>query len=74
MRQPRLPLHNQGSFIMLNYVITFFLLAVIASFLGFGGLAGTFSQIAQVIAVIFVVLFIVSLLRHTANGKKTPLL
>jgi len=57
---------------MLNYVITFFLLAIIAGFLGFGGLAGTFASIAQFLAVVFLVLFIVSLLRHTASGRKPP--
>jgi len=57
---------------MLNYVITFFLLAILASVLGFGGLAGTFSQIAQILAVIFVVLFLASLVRHwTAKRKAT---
>ncbi len=55
---------------MLNYVITFFLLAVVAAFLGFGGLAGTFSQIAQLLALVFVVLFLFSLIRHTASGRK----
>ncbi len=57
---------------MLNYVITFFLLAVLAAFLGFGGLAGTFASIAQFLAVVFLVLFIVSLLRHTAAGRTPP--
>lgn len=55
---------------MLNYAITFFLLAIVAAFLGFGGLAGTFSQIAQLFAVVFVVLFIMSLIRHTTSGRK----
>ena len=32
---------------MLNLVITFFVLAVLAAFLGFGGLAGSFASIAQ---------------------------
>lgn len=55
---------------MLNYVITFFLLAVLAAFLGFGGLAGTFASIAQLLAFIFVLLFIVSLIGHTRAGRK----
>ena len=32
---------------MLNWVITFFLMAVVAAVLGFGGLAGTFAEIAK---------------------------
>ena len=59
---------------MLNYIITFFLLAVLASFLGFGELAGTFSQIAKIIAIVFLVLFIVSLVRHYAGRGKPPTL
>jgi uncharacterized membrane protein YtjA (UPF0391 family) len=55
---------------MLNYVITFFLLAIVAAFLGFGGLAGTFAQIAQLLAVIFVILFVASLVRHTVVVRK----
>jgi uncharacterized membrane protein YtjA (UPF0391 family) len=49
---------------MLNYVITFFLLAVIAAFFGFGGLAADFGSIAKFLAVVFVVLFVVSLVGH----------
>jgi uncharacterized membrane protein YtjA (UPF0391 family) len=59
---------------MLNYVITFFLLAIVAGFLGFGGLAGTFSEIAQILAVLFVVLLGVSLISHgMSRGKLPPL-
>lgn len=55
---------------MLNWIVTFFLLAVLAAVLGFGGLAGTFAGIAKLLAVIFLVLFIVSLLQNVASGKK----
>ncbi len=57
---------------MLNYIITFFLLAVLAAFLGFGGLSGAFASIAQLLAFVFVVLFLVSLIRHTASGRTPP--
>jgi uncharacterized membrane protein YtjA (UPF0391 family) len=53
---------------MLNYVITFFLLAVLAGFLGFGGLAADFAGIARFLALIFVVLFVFSLIRHVGSG------
>ena len=43
---------------MLNYIITFFILAVIAAFLGFGGLAADFAGIAKFLAMVFVLLFI----------------
>ena len=59
--------------IMLNYIITFFILAVLAGFLGFGGLAADFAGIAKFLALIFVVLFVASLLYSFLTGRKaTP--
>lgn len=55
---------------MLNWVITFFLLAVVAAVLGFGGLAGTFASIAQFLAVLFVVLFLASLIYSMVTGRR----
>lgn len=54
---------------MLNYIIVFFILAVIASILGFSGLASNFAGIAQLLAIIFVVLFVVSLLYSMVTGR-----
>ena len=51
---------------MLNYAITFLLIALLAGILGFGVVAGTAASIAKVLFVIFLVLFIASLFR----GKK----
>ncbi len=56
---------------MLNYVITFFILAIIAGFMGFGGLAGQFAQIAQFLAVLFVVLFVATLVYNIITGRRT---
>lgn len=55
---------------MLNYIITFFILAVLAAFLGFGGLASDFAGIAQFLALIFVVLFVASLVYSTITGRR----
>ncbi len=55
---------------MLNYVITFFILAVFASVLGFGGLAADFAGIARFLAMIFVVLFVASLLYSLLTGRR----
>lgn len=54
---------------MLNYVVTFFVLAVIAAVFGFGGLAASFADIAKFLAAIFVVLFIGSLLYSLISGR-----
>lgn len=59
---------------MLNYVITFFVLAVIAGFFGFGGLASDFASTAQLLAIIFVVLFVLSLIKHTHSGRSSDYL
>ena len=58
---------------MLNWVVTFFILAVLAAILGFGGLAGTFAEIAKFLAVLFVVVFVISLVYHLITGRRaTP--
>ncbi len=60
---------------MLNYVITFFILAICAAVLGFGGLAADFAGIAKFLAGIFVLLFVASLIYSMITGKRanTPL-
>ena len=57
---------------MLNWVITFFLLAIIAAVFGFGGLAGTFVGIAKFLAMLFVVLFVAALIYGVLTGRTPP--
>jgi uncharacterized membrane protein YtjA (UPF0391 family) len=52
---------------MLNYAVTFLLIAVIAGVLGFGVVAGMAATIAKVLFVVFLVLFLASLFR----GERT---
>jgi uncharacterized membrane protein YtjA (UPF0391 family) len=47
---------------MLYYAAVFFVIAIVAALLGFGGIAAGASSIAQVLFFIFVVLFLVSLI------------
>ena len=47
---------------MLRWSITFFIVALIAAVLGFGGIAGSAIGIAKIIFYIFIVIFIVYLL------------
>jgi len=54
---------------MLNWVITFFMLAVIAAVLGFGGVAGTFAEIAKFLAIVFVVMFVAGLIYSMVTGR-----
>ena len=46
---------------MLNWAVTFLLVAIVAGVFGFGGIAGTATGIAQTLFFLFIVLFIVSL-------------
>ena len=46
---------------MLYYAAVFFIIALVAGLLGFGGIAAGASSIAQVLFFIFIVLFLVSL-------------
>lgn len=54
---------------MLNWALIFFVLAVVAGILGFGGMAGTLAWAAKVLFVGFIILTIVFAL----IGKKPPI-
>lgn len=54
---------------MLGWALTFFVVAVIAATLGFGGIAGAATGIAQVLFVIFAALFGLSLLANALQDK-----
>jgi uncharacterized membrane protein YtjA (UPF0391 family) len=47
---------------MLNWSITFFVIAIIAAVLGFTGIASSAAGIAKILFGVFLVLFVVSLL------------
>ena len=47
---------------MLNYAITFFIIAIGAAVLGFSGIAGSAAGIAQVLFFIFLVIAVISFL------------
>jgi uncharacterized membrane protein YtjA (UPF0391 family) len=55
--------------IMLSWVVTFLIIALIAGILGFGGLAGASIEIAKIIFFIAVVLFLVSAVVGLARGR-----
>ena len=62
LTKPKTPSH------MLNWAITFLVIALIAAIFGFGVLAGTSMQIAKILFFVFIVLFIISFFM----GKRTP--
>lgn len=47
---------------MLNYAVTFFVIAIIAALLGFTGIAGSAIDIAKVLFFVFLILAVVSFL------------
>ncbi len=53
---------------MLNWAITFLVIALIAAVLGFTTVAGTAIEFAKVIFVVFLVLFVISLVL----GRRAP--
>jgi uncharacterized membrane protein YtjA (UPF0391 family) len=55
---------------MLNWIVTFFILALLAAIFGFGGLAADFAGIAKFLALIFVVLFVASLIFSLISGRR----
>lgn len=53
---------------MLNWAITFLVIALIAAVLGFGVLAGTAMSIAKILFFVFIALFVLSFLM----GRRGP--
>lgn len=58
---------------MLNWVLTFLVVALVAAAFGFGGIAGGAVEIAKMIFYIAIALFVVSAIMHLANGRTPPL-
>ena len=52
---------------MLRWALGFFIIALIAAVLGFGGIAIAAAGIAKIIFYIFLVLFLVSLIGHLVS-------
>jgi uncharacterized membrane protein YtjA (UPF0391 family) len=59
---------NRGC-VMLSWVVTFLVIALIAGILGFGGIAGASIEIAKTIFFIAVILFLISAVVGLARGR-----
>jgi uncharacterized membrane protein YtjA (UPF0391 family) len=55
--------------VMLSWVVTFLVIALIAGILGFGGLAGASIEIAKIIFFVALVLFLISAVVGLARGR-----
>ena len=60
---------REKGLIMLNWALTFLIVALAAAVLGFGGIAGEAAWIAKVLFVVFLVMFLISAL----TGRRAPL-
>jgi len=54
---------------LLDWVIVFFVLALLAGIFGFGGIATEFASIAKLLFFLFIVLFVISLLYRLVSGR-----
>jgi len=57
---------------MLNWAVTFLVVALIAALLGFTSIAGTAIGIAKILFFVFLILFVVSLLANGFRGRGAP--
>ncbi len=57
---------------MLNWAITFLVIALIAAVLGFGGIAGTAVELAKIVFYVAIILFLVSLVYSAVTGRRPP--
>ena len=58
---------------MLDWVVIFFILALVAGVLGFSGVEIISLDIAKILFVIFLILFAISLLARLFGVKKPPM-
>jgi uncharacterized membrane protein YtjA (UPF0391 family) len=57
---------------MLNWALTFFVLAIIAAIFGFAGIAASLVGIAKILFFIFLVLFLAALIANAIRGRAPP--
>lgn len=54
---------------MLRWAVIFFVIALIAGVLGFGGIAAGSVEIARILFIVFLALFILAAVMHALKGK-----
>jgi uncharacterized membrane protein YtjA (UPF0391 family) len=67
LRLSKLDGHTDRRQDMLYYALVFLLIAILAGFLGFGGVAILSAGIAKILFFVFIVLFLVSLITHVSR-------
>lgn len=54
---------------MLSWAVTFFIIALVAAFLGFGGVAGMSADIGWLLAILGVIVLVVGLFSRSIGGR-----
>lgn len=67
--EPRLLIRHK-EIVMLSWVVTFLIIALVAGLLGFGGIAGASIEIAKIVFFVAIVLFAVSALIGLMRGGR----
>ncbi|TVQ81844.1 MAG: DUF1328 domain-containing protein [Micavibrio sp.] len=57
---------------MLQWAITFLIIALIAAVLGFGGIAAFSMEAARILFIVFIVLFLIAAVMHVLKGRAPP--
>lgn len=57
---------------MLQWAITFLIIALVAAFLGFGGIAAVSVEAARIVFGVFLIMFLVTAIMHVRKGKTPP--
>jgi uncharacterized membrane protein YtjA (UPF0391 family) len=58
---------------MLQYAITFLIIALVAAAFGFGGIAVVSIELARMVFGVFIILFLITAVMHLVQGKAPPL-
>ena len=58
---------------MLHWALSFLILALVAGFLGFGGIAIVSIEIARLLFGVFLILFLLAAAIHVVQGKAPPI-
>ncbi len=57
---------------MLHWALAFLILALVAGFLGFGGIALVSIEVARLLFGVFLILFLLAAVVHVMQGKAPP--
>lgn len=58
---------------MLQWAVTFLIVALVAAVLGFGGIAALSVEAARILFGVFIILFLITAVMHLMRGKSPPM-